>query len=150
MFLNIPAALANPPIEVRFVDNGCAPKFVNAAPAVTAPVPPFAIATVPVTFAAVPVTFPTIGFVTVKFVKVPTLVNEEFNIVAFNVFPVSVPAGAITAFVDTAVINPFPLVVIVGIAVDDPNAPIFELTVAKVNVALPGPLAAASPVNAVM
>ena len=45
-------------------DIGAAPKFVNAAAAVVAPVPPFAIATVPVTLPAVvavvalPVRFP--------------------------------------------------------------------------------------------
>ena len=111
--------------------------------------PPLAIPTVPVTLAAFPVTLPDIGLVTVKFVNVPTLVNEEFNTVALRVLPDSVPAGAITAFVDTDVINPFPFVVIVGIAVDEPKAPAFELTVANVNVALPGPLAVASPVNAV-
>ena len=39
------------------LDAGYAPKLVNAAEAVVAPVPPLAIATVPVTLDAVPVVF---------------------------------------------------------------------------------------------
>ncbi len=42
---------------------------------VAEPVPPRAIATSPVTLVAVPVTEPTIGFVTVRLAKVPTLVK---------------------------------------------------------------------------
>jgi hypothetical protein len=41
----------------RFPPSVVAPRFVLAAAAVVAPVPPFATATVPVTFAAVPVVF---------------------------------------------------------------------------------------------
>jgi hypothetical protein len=44
-------------IVKRFPPSVVAPRFVLAAAAVVAPVPPFATATVPVTFAAVPVVF---------------------------------------------------------------------------------------------
>ena len=43
---------------------------------------------------ALPVTLPTIGLVTVKFVKVPTLVKLEPITVEFNAVPVNVPAAA--------------------------------------------------------
>ena len=56
--------------------------------------------------------------------------------VALRVVPVRVPAGAITTLVPAAVIRPLPLTVKLGIAVLDPNEPVFEFTVARV-VALP-------------
>jgi len=85
-----------------------------------------------VTVEAFPVTLPTIGAVTVKPVNVPTLVNDEFTTFDANVFPVTVPAGAITALVVTPVTNPFPFVVNEGIAVEEPNVPTLPLTVANV------------------
>jgi hypothetical protein len=60
------------------------------------PVPPLAIATMPVTFAAVPVTDPEIGLVTVRSLKVPTLVKLLVTTVGFNVVPVRVAASAVT------------------------------------------------------
>jgi hypothetical protein len=47
-----------------------------------------------VAVAALPVILPIIGFVTVKFAKVPTLVKLEPVTVEFNVVPVKVPAAA--------------------------------------------------------
>ena len=52
-----------------------------------------------VAVAALPVTLPTIGFVTVKLAKVPTLVKLELVIVEFNVVPVKVPASAVAEIV---------------------------------------------------
>jgi hypothetical protein len=64
------------------------------------PVPPLAIATMPVTFEAVPVTDPEIGLVTVRSVRVPTLVKLLVTTVGFNVVPVRVPASAVTVILD--------------------------------------------------
>ena len=55
-----------------------------------------------VAVAALPVILPTIGLVTVKLVKVPTLVKLEPVTVDFNVFPDNVPASA------DRVISPLP------------------------------------------
>ena len=76
------------------------------------------------------------GVVKTGLARVPTVVREEVTTVALRVVPVKVPAGAITTAVETAVINPFPLTVKTGIAVEEPKEPMFRLTVAKV-VALP-------------
>jgi hypothetical protein len=80
---------------------------------------------------------------------VPTDVSEELTTVELSVVPVRVPAGAITALPVTEVTRPLALIVIVGMLVDDPVVPA-EATVARVNVAEPGPEAVASPVRAVM
>jgi hypothetical protein len=48
-----------------------------------------------VAVAALPVILPIIGFVTVKFAKVPTLVKLEPVTVEFNVVPVKLPASAV-------------------------------------------------------
>jgi hypothetical protein len=48
-----------------------------------------------VTVAALPVTLPVMGLLTVKFVKVPTLVKLEFTTDDFKVVPLKVPASAI-------------------------------------------------------
>jgi len=55
-----------------------------------------AVAAFPVVEPEEPVTDPLIGFVTVRFASVPTLVSEELTTVAFSVVPVSVPAAAVT------------------------------------------------------
>jgi uncharacterized membrane protein len=55
-----------------------------------------------VAVAAFPVILPTIGLVTVKFAKVPTLVKLDPVIVEFNILPVNVPASAVI------VISPLP------------------------------------------
>jgi hypothetical protein len=60
---------------------------------------------------------------------VPTDVNDELTTLEAKVVPVKVPAGAITTFVEAAVIKPFALTVKDGIAVEEPNDPVFELTV---------------------
>jgi hypothetical protein len=70
--------------------------------------------------------------VTVRPVKVPTEVKEDVTTVAFNTVPVSVPAGAITALPEAAVIKPLPFTVKVGMLVEDPKDPTLELTVANV------------------
>ena len=49
-----------------------------------------------VAVAALPAILPNIGLVTVKLVKVPTLVKLELVIVDFKVVPVKVPASAVT------------------------------------------------------
>lgn len=81
---------------------------------------------------------------------VPTEVNEEETTFEASVVPDNVPAGATTTLVEAAVINPFAFTVKEGIAVEDPNEPVFEFTVANVKAALPGPAAVPSPVKAVM
>jgi hypothetical protein len=53
---------------------------------------------------ALPVTLPAIGLVTVKLVKVPTLVKLDPVTVDFKVVPVKVPASA----VEVIVISPLP------------------------------------------
>ena len=53
-------------------------------------------ATVPDTFPALPKILPTIGFVTVKLVKVPTDVKDEPTTVFFKEVPVNVVASAVT------------------------------------------------------
>ena len=65
-------------------------------------------------------------------VIVPTEVKEEDTTLLAKVVPVKVPAGAITAFVDAAVINPFAFTVKLGIAVAEPKEPTFAFTVASV------------------
>ena len=85
------------------------------------PVPPLAIAIVVPFQVPVPI--------------VPTVVRLEVTTLEAKVVPVSVPAGATTAFVDAAVIRPLPLTVKLGIAVLDPKLPTFELTVASVKAA---------------
>ena len=57
-----------------------------------------------VAVAALPVILPTIGFVTVRFANVPTLVKLEPVTVDFKVFPVKVPASAVAVIV----ISPLP------------------------------------------
>ena len=63
---------------------------------------------------------------------VPTEVKTEETTFEAREVPVKVPAGATTTFVEAAVTRPLPLTVMVGIAVDEPKAPTFELTVARV------------------
>jgi hypothetical protein len=109
---------------------------LNAAEADVCPVPPFAIAIV------VPFQTPV--------VIVPTDVRDEDTTFEASVVPVKVPAGATTALVLAAVIRPLAFTVKEGMAVDEPNDPMFELTEARVSVAEPGPVAVPSPVNAVM
>ncbi len=53
---------------------------------------------------ALPVTLPAIGLVTVKLVKVPTLVKIDTVTVDFKVVPVKVPASA----VEVIVMSPLP------------------------------------------
>ena len=69
---------------------------------------------------------------TCKEVSVPTEVREEAVTPEARVVPVRVPAGAMTAFPEAAVINPLPLTVKVGIEVEDPKDPTLPLTVARV------------------
>jgi len=69
---------------------------------------------------------------TVSDVRVPTDVSDELTTVEFRVVPVRVPAGAITALPDAAVIKPLALTVKVGIDVEEPKDPTLALTVAKV------------------
>ena len=83
-------------------------------------------------------------------VIVPTEVSEELTTFAARVVPVSVPAGAMTALVEAAVMRPLAFIVNVGIAVEDPKVPTFPLTVERVNGTEPGPVAVPSPVKAVM
>lgn len=90
-----------------------------------------------VAVAAFPVMLPVIGFVTVKFISVPTLVSDDVTTFAAKVVPVSVPAGAITTFVEAAVTKPFPFTVNDGIAVEEPKLPTFEFTVASVAARVP-------------
>lgn len=55
-----------------------------------------AVAAFPVVEPEDPVTEPTIGFVTVRLTRVPTLVSEEATTLELRVVPVSVPAAAVT------------------------------------------------------
>ena len=64
--------------------------------------------------------------------KVPNDVRDEVTTFEANAVPVSVPAGAMTGVVVAAVAKPLPLSVMTGIAVDEPIAPVLELTVARV------------------
>ena len=64
--------------------------------------------------------------------KVPTEVRDELTTVALRVVPVRVPAGAMTALPEAAVMSPLPLTVKVGMDVEDPKVPTFPLTVARV------------------
>jgi hypothetical protein len=82
--------------------------------------------------------------------KSPTVVSEEVTTLEARVVPVSVPAGAITALVEAAVINPLPLTVKEGIAVEEPKLPVLELTVARVVANEPVPLPVTSPVNVIV
>ena len=88
--------------------------------------------------------------VQVPVVIVPTLVNEEETTLELSVVPERVPAGATTAFPLAAVIKPFALTVNEGIEVEEPKLPMFELTVARVAAAAPGPEAVTSPVREVI
>lgn len=81
--------------------------------------------------------------------RVPTEVREELKTFAAKVAPVSVPAGAITAAVVMPVVRPLALIVMTGIAVEDPVVPA-EATVAKVAATEPEPEAVTSPVRAVI
>jgi hypothetical protein len=86
--------------------------------AVVVPVPPLATAIV------VPFQIPV--------EIVPTLVRDDETMVEFKVVPDRVPAGATTALVPAAVINPLALTVKFGIAVLEPKEPVLELTVVRV------------------
>ena len=55
-----------------------------------------------------------------------------------------------TEAVDTLVISPLPLTVMMGTTAPDPKVPVVALTVAKVSAAGPGPVAVPSPVSEVM
>jgi len=85
-----------------------------------------------------------------KVVKVPTEVSELPVTPAARVVPVSVPAGAITALPEAAVINPFAFTVIEGIEVLEPNEPTFEFTVAKVAANEPVPEPVTSEVSVIV
>jgi hypothetical protein len=65
-------------------------------------------------------------------VIVPNDVREEEVTPEASADPERVPAGATTTDVDIAVTNPFAFTVTDGIAVELPNAPTLELTVARV------------------
>ena len=77
---------------VLAIDNAPSAIAVALPTLVTTPVK-FALV---VTVAALPVMLPAIGLVTVKLVNVPTLVKLDPVMVGFNVFPVKVPAAAVT------------------------------------------------------
>jgi hypothetical protein len=68
--------------------------------------------------------------------EAPNDISEDAVTALARVVPVRVPAGATTVLSLTAVINPFPLTVSVGMDVEEPKLPVFVLTVARV-VALP-------------
>lgn len=73
--------------------------------------------------------------VAVKFAIVPNEVSEDAVTPDASVFPVSVPAGAITAAVLIEVVNPLALIVTIGIAVELPVVPAVA-TVASVPAAV--------------
>ena len=76
-------------------------------------------------------------------VIVPTVVRDEVTTFGASALPVNVPAGATTALVPAALINPFALTVKLGMAVDVPKLPALLLTVASVRA--PEDTSAASP-----
>jgi len=82
--------------------------------------------------------------------SVPTDVRDELTTVEFKVVPDRVPAGAMTALPDAAVISPLPLTVKVGMEVDDPKDPVLLLTVARVAAKDPVPLPVTSPVRVIV
>ena len=112
---------------------------------VVAPVPPWLTGAVPVSVDVpsarvnpAPVAPP---------VRVPVLVRDDASTFDASVAPLNVPAGAITAFVPAAVMSPLPLTVKFGIAVEDPQLPVFVFTVAKVVASEPA-VVVMSPVSA--
>lgn len=76
---------------------------------------------------------------TVRLVSVPTEVSDEAVTPELSVAPDSVPAGATTTAVESAVIRPLPFAVMTGIAVEPPKLPVFAFTVAKVPAAVTFP-----------
>ena len=85
--VNVPAAAETVIFEVPSNDTPLIVRAVCKA---------VAVAAFPVVDPDEPVTLPEIGFVTVRFVSVPTEVSDEVVTVAFNVVPVKVPAAAAT------------------------------------------------------
>jgi hypothetical protein len=87
-------AVATAPVAI--LEVVIAPSVMDVAfpTEVTGPVKSAFVVTV-VAVAALPVILPTIGFVTVKFANVPTLVKLEPVTVEFNVVPVKLPASAV-------------------------------------------------------
>ena len=78
------------------------------------------------------------------------LVSEDETTFDASVVPASVPAGAMTALPEAAVMSPLPFTVNDGMDVDEPKLPVFEFTVASVATTEPDPLAVTSPVSAVI
>ena len=77
--------------------------------------------------------------VAVRFAIVPSEVSDEAVTPAARVFPLSVPAGAMTAAVVIEVVRPFALMVMIGIAVLPPVDP-GVATVASVPAAVTFPV----------
>lgn len=75
--------------------------------------------------------------------------KDEAVTLEASVVPVTVPAGAITAFPAASVINPLALTVKFGIDVDDPNDPTFVLTVARVALIAVAPEPLTSPLKVI-
>lgn len=61
--------------------------------------------------------------VAVRLAIVPSEVSDDAVTPEANVFPVSVPAGAMTAAVVIEVVKPLALIVTTGIAVEPPDVP---------------------------
>ncbi len=87
---------------------------------------------------------------TVNVPKVPIVVREEVSTLEANVVPVKVPAGAMTTLVPAAVINPLPLTVKLGMAVEEPHEPVLVFTVAKVVPIEVAPLPETSPLRVIV
>jgi hypothetical protein len=96
---NVPASADR--VIFAVPSNGTSFIFLAVANFVAVPALPVVVVA-DVAVAALPVILPTIGLVTVKLVKVPTLVKLEPVTVDFNVFPDNVPASA------DRVISPLP------------------------------------------
>mgnify|MGYP007039173002 CR=1 FL=1 len=120
--------------------------------------PPFAMGKIPVTpvDSGNPVQFVNVPEVGVpksgvtKDGEFPKLVKDDEVTPEARVEPVSVPAGATTKLLLTAVTSPFAFTVIVGITLDDPKEPMVLFTVARVAAKLPVPLPVTSPVRVIV
>ena len=73
----------------------------------------------------------------VRLARVPTDVSDEFTTVALRVVPVKVPAGATRVVLETLVISPLPLTVMVGMTELEPKTPTVLFTVARVRMVAP-------------
>lgn len=123
-----PASIILPALEIMMR------LFVSAVPEF---VPPFATAAIPVILEDVPVTDPVIGFVTIRFPKVPTLVRLLVTTDEFKVAPVKVPAAAVTV-IGTEPSKLTPFIVFPGdnfVAV--PAFPVIEPVIGLVTVRFP-------------